>query len=117
MTGLAFGAFALVILGVIAIFVLLIVLIVTQLSRSRRQHQVNDASPVLTFPAQVVAKRTATSGGGNSPAVTRYHVTFQRPDGMRMELPVTGEEYGLLAEGDTGQVTHQGTWYRGFHRQ
>ncbi len=33
-----------------------------------------------------------------------------------MEFHVRGEEFGLLAEGDTGKVTFQGTRYLGFTR-
>ncbi|GAA1160487.1 DUF2500 domain-containing protein [Ornithinicoccus hortensis] len=117
MTGLVAGSFLIIFLGVLAVFAVIIVLIVTQVQRARRERQANEAAPVLTFPAQVVAKRTGTSGGGETRTRTHYFVTFQRPDGMRMELSVSGEEYGMLAEGDTGQVTHQGTWYRGFTRQ
>ena len=34
-----------------------------------------------------------------------------------MELPVTGPEYGMLAEGDRGRLTFQGTRYLGFERR
>ena len=34
-----------------------------------------------------------------------------------MELAVTGEEYGLLAEGDEGSLSFQGTRYKGFERR
>jgi hypothetical protein len=33
-----------------------------------------------------------------------------------MELHVSGQEYGLLAEGDFGSLTYQGTRYLGFVR-
>ena len=33
-----------------------------------------------------------------------------------MELSMTGNEYGLLAEGDTGKLSFQGTRYLGFER-
>ena len=36
--------------------------------------------------------------------------------GDRMELRVSGREYGLLAEGDRGQLTFQGTRYLSFVR-
>lgn len=78
----------------------------------------NNQSPVLTVPAEVVAKRTNTSGGsGNSSASTRYYVTFQVQSGDRIELGVKGSEFGLLAEDDLGMLTFQGTRYQGFDRQ
>ena len=35
----------------------------------------------------------------------------------RLELCVSGGEYGLLAEGDVGELTFQGTRYLSFERQ
>ena len=55
----------------------------------------NNNSPRLTVPAVVVAKRTDVS---------------------RMEFHVSGLEYGMLAEGDTGRLTFQGTRYLSFER-
>lgn len=40
-----------------------------------------------------------------------YYATFQVESGDRMELSVSGTEYGLLAEGDMGKLTFQGTRY------
>ena len=48
---------------------------------------------------------------------TSYYATFQFDSGDRLELPVSGPEYGLLAEGDTGDLTFQGTRYLGFDRR
>lgn len=47
---------------------------------------------------------------------TRYYATFQVESGDRMELAVSGPEYGMLAEGDRGTLTFQGTRYLGFER-
>ena len=44
------------------------------------------------------------------------YVTFQVESGDRMELSIDGSEYGLLAEGDEGVLTLQGTRYLGFDR-
>ena len=52
----------------------------------------------------------------HSAASTAYFVTFEVESGDRMELAVTGEEYGLLIEGDTGRLTFQGTRVKGFDR-
>ena len=40
--------------------------------------------------------------------------TFQVESGDRMEFSVSGREYGLLVEGDTGRLTFQGTRSLGF---
>ena len=99
---------------VIAVFVFVFV---SHISRERK----NDRSPRITVAATVVAKRTHYSGGSRTGSVhysgrTRYFVTFQVESGDRTELPVYGEEYGLLAEGDRGMLTFQGTRYISFQR-
>ena len=48
--------------------------------------------------------------------MTRYYATFEVESGSRIELAVRGEEYGMLAEGDRGRLTFQGTRYQGFER-
>lgn len=78
----------------------------------------NNQSPILTVPAEVVSKRTKTSGGrSNSSASTWYYVTFQVQSGDRIELGINGSEFGLLAEKDLGMLTFQGSRYKGFERK
>lgn len=77
----------------------------------------NNQSPKLSVPVQVVTKRSKTSGGsGNSSASTSYFVTFQVDSGDRMELRVSGKEYGMIAEEDLGILTFQGTRFHSFER-
>ena len=45
-----------------------------------------------------------------------YYVTFEVESGDRMEMKVSGSEYGLLAIGDSGRLSFQGTRYLGFER-
>ncbi|MEK1831278.1 DUF2500 domain-containing protein [Priestia megaterium] len=40
---------------------------------------------------------------------TTYYVTFQFESTDRSEFTVSGHEYGMLAEGDEGMLTFQGT--------
>jgi len=78
----------------------------------------NNQSAILTVPAEVVTKRSRTSGSaGDSSASTSYYVTFQMDSGDRMELKMNGKEYGMLAEEDLGTLTFQGTRYQGFERR
>ncbi len=85
----------------------------------------NNHSPRLTVPATVVAKRTNVShhhhnhgtGVHHTTHSTTYYVTFQVESGDRMELHMTGPEFGQLIEGDTGMLRFQGTRYLGFERQ
>ena len=88
-------------------------------ARGIAQWNRNNRAPVLTVEATVAAKRMHHSGADNmahSAASTAYFVTFEVESGDRMELAVTGEEYGLLIEGDTGRLTFQGTRFKGFDR-
>lgn len=81
-----------------------------------RQNRRNNASPRLSVPATVVAKRDHRSHS-QSHHYTSYYVTFQFESGDRLELSVQGSEYGLLCEGDRGTLTLQGTRYLGFERE
>lgn len=83
----------------------------------------NNNSPKLTVPANVVTKRTSTSGGSHhstdnmhSMTTTSYYVTFQFENGDRTEFSLSGSRYGMLAEADIGMLTFQGTRYLGFER-
>ena len=104
------------------IFALVIGLFIATAVRGIRQWPRNNNSPRLTVDAAVVAKRTEVShhhhsGAGNAHYTTSstwYYVTFQVESGDRLELPVSGREYGLLVEGDRGCLTFQGTRYLGF---
>lgn len=76
----------------------------------------NNAQPVQTEQAKIVAKRTEVSGGERSTSTT-YYATFELPSGQRRELQISGADYGQFAEGDIGGLTLQGTRFLGFTRQ
>ena len=80
----------------------------------------NNHSPRLTVPATVVAKRTEVSRHHTDNTMmhtfTTYYATFQVESGDRIEFLVSGTEYGMLAEGDSGELTFQGTRYLNFQR-
>lgn len=109
--------FYLVFFFVMATFVVTLVKGITQWNK-------NNHSPRLTVPARIVAKRTnhtrhhhgGTHGHHHVSTSTSYFVTFEVETGDRMELQMQGHEYGLLVEGDQGQLTFQGTRYLGFER-
>ena len=97
-------------------------LIIYQVAQQAKRERQNDHSPRLTVEAKVVAKRTnhtRHSGGQHHMAhtTTTYFVTFEVASGDRMELRMAGNEYGLLVEGDWGDLTFQGTRYLGFARK
>ena len=95
--------------------------------RGTAQWHRNNQSPRLTVEAELVSRRTEVStfhhGGHNgtdmchTSSSTTDYVTFQVDSGDRMEFSVSGQEYGLLAEGDRGKLTFQGTRYLGFERE
>lgn len=107
------GMFSIVFLLVIGMFIFVFVKSISTWSK-------NNNSPRLIVDAVVVAKRTNVShhhGQNNiSSSSTSYYVTFEVETGDRMEMRVSGQEYGMLVEGDYGRLSFQGTRYLGFER-
>ncbi len=104
------------------VFLLFIGVFVSIAVKGIGQWNNNNHSPRLTVEAKVVAKRTnyhRHSGTNHTASHTSstYYVTFEVQSGDRMELQMTGPEYGLLIEGDFGELTFQGTRYLGFQRK
>ncbi len=103
------------------VFLLIFGVILVTIVRGIRQWNKNNHSPRLTVPARVVAKRTQLHRHHHGDTMhhhvsTSYFVTFQVESGDRMELSMSGQEYGLLVEGDNGRLSFQGTRYLGFER-
>ena len=120
--GFGFGMFQIMFF---IVFGLAISTVFISLVKGVREWNKNNHSPRLTVPATVVTKRTDVtrrrSGGTNGHhhyhTSTNYYVTFEVESGDRMELSVSGHEYGMLVEGDTGRLTFQGTRYLSFERE
>ena len=119
---MSFGIFSL-LFGIV--FILFIVVFVVVFVRILSQWGKNNRSPRLTVEATVVAKRTNVSHHHQNTGdtamhmtttSTTYYATFQVESGDRMELSMSGSEYGMLIEGDHGKLTFQGTRYLGFQR-
>ena len=92
--------------------------------RAMDQMDKDDHAPRLTVAATVVSKRSDVtmhhhtgSDMYHQTAHTTYYATFQVESGDRMELWVPAEEYGLLVEGDEGDLTFQGSRFLGFARR
>lgn len=104
----------------ITVFVIVIGTFLVMAVRGVGTWSKNNASPRLTVSAQVVTKRTQVSHHHHQESMshtsTSYYATFQVESGDRMEFSVSGAEYGMLAEGDQGSLTFQGTRYLGFER-
>ncbi len=101
---------------IFAVAVVLAAVVAVGVLRSRAAPAQRNA-PRLRADATVVDKRSEITGGGETRAVQHYFVTFQFPDGNRVELAVTGPESGMLSRGDTGTVEWQGQRYLGFARE
>lgn len=111
-------------------FAAVLVIILVQAFRGLKTWNKNNNSPRLSVPASVVAKRTnvsyhrhANAGdatgahGYHTDSSTTYYATFQVESGDRMEFHINGQQYGMLAEGDHGKLSFQGTRFLNFERQ
>jgi len=101
-----------------AIFIGALVIIIRSIVNSVAEKRYNDSQPVLTKDVTVSGKRTAVSGGsGDSSVSTSYYATFEFAENKkRLELKIDADEFGLMAEDDTGKLTYQGRRYLGFVR-
>ncbi len=136
----AFGAFgvvfAVVFVLISAFIVFVIVMMVIQFVRMGRQRAANAAAPEVQAQAKVIGKRMENMGqsmsGGMLPLPSRHTVvvrmgddtvyqrnlvSFEQPGGERFEIEVPADQFGLIAEGDTGTVTMKGTEFVAFARE
>lgn len=100
-----------------AMFVLVVGLMVVMVIRNVAEWSRNNASPRLSSPATVVAKRERHYNHRNGGGSTTYYATFEFESGDRLELRLPDRDAGLLAEGDRGMLHFQGTRFLGFDRQ
>lgn len=106
----------------LVIFVVVIAGILVTTAKGLARWNKNNHSPRLTVEAELVTKRTQIShhhhGGEHmhTSTDTWYFATFQVASGDRMEFQVSPAEYGMLVQGDRGQLTFQGTRYLSFQR-
>lgn len=106
------------------VFVLVIGLFIYAVVQAIARKQKNDASPRLTVLARVVSRRqevihharNMNDGVYHTSSTTRYFVTFQVESGDRMELELDGSDFGMIAEGDEGRLSFQGTRFLDFQR-
>lgn len=106
------------------VFVLVIGLFIYAVVQAIARKQKNDASPRLTVLARVVSRRQEVThharnmndGVYHTSSTTRYFVTFQVESGDRLELQLDGSDFGMIAEGDEGRLSFQGTRFLEFQR-
>lgn len=101
----------------VVIFCIIVGVVVYTVIKGAAEWGKNNNSPQLTVAAHVKTKRTKISGGtGDTRASTYYYVTFEYESGDRQEFKLSGKQYGMLAEGDIGKLSFQGTRFLGFER-
>ncbi len=109
----------------ILLFVTVIVIVVIFIVRGTMQYSKNNKFPVLAVDAVAVTKRTSTSSFANGADAagamtyhmsTEYYITFEFETGSRQEFTVSGNVYGMIAEGDKGRLTFQGMRFLEFER-
>ena len=106
------------------IFMMVFGIIIFRMVSGAKEWKKNNDSPVLSVSAKVVAKRTDVkyhhhhvNEQVHHSSSTNYYVTFEVESGDRMEMKMKGNQYGMLVEGDRGQLTFQGTRYLDFKRK
>lgn len=104
-------------------FIFVFGMIVFTFARAIKQWSYNNKQPVLSVPVKVISKRTQVShhtdnqnGHAHRSSSTFYFTTFEVESGDRIELEINGQDYGLIAEGDFGKLTFQGTRFHKFER-
>lgn len=107
----------------IIFFLLVVTLIIAGIIRSSLNYKKNASSPILEEYATVITKRNEVTGNSSMNNTssfhntrTHYYVTFETEAGQRMELTISGTEFGMLVEGDRGKLTYQGEWFKKFER-
>lgn len=107
----------------ILLFILVFATFIVVFSRIIRQKRKGDRSPRLTVPVTVVSRRADVrvhhhnNTNMHHTTSTTYYATFEVESGDRMELHVPATEYGLLIEGDQGDLTFQGSRFLSFERK
>ena len=87
---------------------ILLLMLVAKLTSRVNIEEKQGKKPVYNIQAEVKGKRTLIEADPENPNIpkTRYFVTFHKRDGIRVEMEVPGEDYGLAAEGDEGILSY-----------
>lgn len=106
------------------IFIAFLAVCIAAVGKGIGEWNKNNQSPRLTVFAEIVSRRVDVTYHHHmdennmwaNHSSTWYYITFQVASGDRMEFLVSGKEYGMLSEGDKGELTFQGTRYLSFKR-
>ncbi len=91
--------------GMLAI---LLLMLAAKLTSKVNVEEREGRKPVYNIQSTVKGKRTLVEADPETPNLprTRYFLTFHKRDGIRVEMEVPGEDYGLAAEGDEGILVY-----------
>lgn len=90
--------------------------------RVNAEYRRNMKSPVVKQRAKLLKKEVEVKGHKNpdkdpklNPTASIYHVLrFRLQNGNLLEFDVQEEEYNRYHEGEIGQLSSQGTWFKAF---
>ena len=113
----------------VLVFAIIAVTFIVILVRGASEWNRNNHSPKLNVKATCVSKRTnvthhrepvagdiSGAHGFTHSSDMAYYATFEVESGDRIELNITGLQFGKLREGDTGTLSFQGTRFLSFDR-
>ena len=98
------------------LIIVVAVIVFIRLCKPKAQRAVGAGASVPAAPPAPVQQQNAMVITKRSPSGTEYFVGVELEGGERMELWVSGSQYGLLLEGDQGLLTWQGRRLVAFER-
>ncbi|WP_066892295.1 DUF2500 domain-containing protein [Clostridium nigeriense] len=101
-------------------FIVFIGFFIFAIVKNIKEWSYNNKQPITPVEATIVSRRSSVSHHhheNHMSTSTTYYATFEFINGERLELRVSGREYGLLAEGDRGILSFQGTRFIDFKRK
>lgn len=98
------------------LIIVVAVIVFIRLCKPKAQRAAGAGASVPAAPPAPVQQQNAMVITKRSPSGTEYFVGVELEAGERMELWVSGSQYGLLLEGDQGLLTWQGRRLVSFER-
>ena len=98
------------------LIIVVAVIVFIRLCKPKAQRAAGAGASVPAAPPAPVQQQNAMVITKRSPSGTEYFVGVELEGGERMELWVSGSQYGLLLEGDQGLLTWQGRRLVAFER-
>ncbi|AAO35259.1 DUF2500 domain-containing protein [Clostridium tetani] len=88
-----------------------------------KEYSENSKCPIITVKAKVIDKnkKTTTHVHNNNDIITHHHnttyyATFKTEHDEEISFSISRRFYNDLIEGDYGNLTYQGTWFKDFKK-